>query len=47
MDEFYKKREEEHLNTIAAMQKRLEELEGTIPTQISCDFYQKTTYNIG
>lgn len=35
MDGLYKRREKEHLDTIAAMQKRLEELEGIIPTRIS------------
>lgn len=30
MDELFKKREKEHMETIAAMQKRIQELEGTI-----------------
>ena len=29
MDELFKKKEKEHLETIAAVQKRIEELEGT------------------
>ena len=30
MDDLFKKREKEHMETVAAMQKRIEELEGTM-----------------
>ena len=38
MDELFKKTEKEHLETIAAMQKRIEQLEGTFYCFDACAF---------